>query len=142
MAEFLFESVFCSNQKNRSWTVNWIFVRVNITSHYETVNIAQKKRKKRLRLLEIKTGYLFDSSTHLYTNYFASLCSGYRLFLFYFYSLWTLKVTCLEYKLVYCSGNLLCKIHVNACMNNTGFFLQFKCRHTHEITFDKERIND
>ena len=40
------------------------------------------------------------------------------------------------------SDSLLCKIRVNACMNNKGFFLQFKYTHTHEITFDEERIND
>ena len=35
-------------------------------------------------------------------------------------------------------GNLPCKILANACINNKGFFLQFKYTHTREITFNKE----
>ena len=38
------------------------------------------------------------------------------------------------------TGNLLWKIHANACMNNKDFFRQFKNMHTREITFDKERM--
>ena len=46
----------------------------------------------------------------------------------------------IETKLQVSSGNLLGKIHANACMNNKGFFLQFNHTHTRDIAFYKERM--
>ena len=44
------------------------------------------------------------------------------------------------YRIQVGSGNLLGKIHANACMNNKGFFLQFNHTHTRDIAFYKERM--
>ena len=46
----------------------------------------------------------------------------------------------IETKLQVSSGNLLGKIHANACMNNKDFFLQFNHTHTRDIAFYKERM--